>query len=112
MRKIEALVQAGGIGSIRDALREIGVRTLRVSELRPEAKSSGRSTAGRELNDNSQMDAMARVGVVVPDNLTDRVILTLLGKSRGDDGSSAGASLASIERVDAVEVSGFFDGIH
>ncbi len=108
MRKIEALVQNEEVGEIREALRAIGVRTLRLSEAGAEGGGTNRGWSLAQSAGPGERKGMAKVGLVVPDHLTDRVILTLLGiTGAGPDGSKS--SLTSIERIVPLDPVGLLD---
>lgn len=109
MRKVEAVLETGELPDVREALREIGVRTMRVSEVKEELvyvdKSGPWERAAEEGGSKS------RLSIIVPDDEADRVILTLLGALKGggiDDGSRF---VSSIEHVVRLEATGFFDDV-
>ncbi len=111
MRKIEAIVETDELGGLRDALRELGVKTMRVSEVKGEDAPSRRREIGRQLENEVKPFPRAKVGVVVPDDMTDRVILTLMGVTREGGVRDGEAFVSSIEEVVRLEAEGFFDGL-
>lgn len=111
MKRIEAIVGTGELGSIRDALREIGVRTMRVTEVEEDLVPVFQNTVGRAAEPEHEPAQKSRVGVVVPDDLADRVILVFLANLREggiDDGSGF---VSSIEHVVRLEAEGFFEDV-
>lgn len=111
MKKIEAIVQNAELSDIRYALREIGVRTIRVTEVVDELVPVYGKGFGRQVQEEAEAHTRSKISVVVPDDEADRVVLTLVStlKAGGiDDGSSF---VSSIEYVVHLEASGFFDDI-
>jgi nitrogen regulatory protein PII len=111
MRKIEAIIETEELGDLRDALRELGVRTMRVTEVKGKDVLSRRREIGRQPDDRVKPFPRAKIGVVVPDDLTDRVILTLMGVTREGGVRDGEAFVSSIEQVVRLEAEGFFDGM-
>lgn len=111
MKKIEAIVEIEEIGEVRDALREMGITTMRVSEVNEERVLVVHDRIGRSPEVDALERPRVRISVVVPDDLTDSVILMLLSivKSGGiDDGKNF---VSAIEHVVRLEAAGFFDGV-
>lgn len=109
MTKIEAVVETRELADVRDALREMGVRTMRVTEATEVPVPVGQATGGHFAGEDGEVHAKARVSVVVPDDLTDRVILTLLAIVKGGGIDEEGRFVSSIEHVVRLESAGFFD---
>lgn len=111
MKKIEAMVEAEELADIRDALREMGVRTIRVAEVAEEPAFVEDFASGDFTTGDSEVRAKVRISVVVPDDLTDRVILTLLASVKGGGVDTEGAFVSSIQHVVRLEAAGYFDDI-
>jgi nitrogen regulatory protein PII len=111
MRRIEAIVETDELGDLRDALRELGVRTMRVTEVKRDESLSPRRETGTQSADQVKRSQKTMVGVVVPDDLTDRLILTLMGVTREGGVRDGEAFVSSIEQIVRLEADGFFDGL-
>ena len=109
MRKIEAIIETSELPELREALREVGVRTIRVSEAELVPVFAGGSGSRHEADDEREWKS--GVSMVVPDEAADRVVLTLLATVKGggiDDGKKF---VSSIEYVVRLEATGFFDDV-
>ena len=111
MTKLEAIVETNELGDLRDALREPGVKAMSVGEVKGEEALSRHREIGRQLDDEVKPFPRAKVGAVVPDDMTDRVILTIMGVTREGGVRDGEAFVSSIEEVVRLEAEGFFDGL-
>ena len=108
MRKIEAIVRNAELSDVRHSLREIGVRTIRVTEVAEELVPLYSHGAGLQVEDAVEARTRSKISVVVPDDEADAVVLALVSilKDGGiDDGKRF---ISSIEYVVRLETSGFF----
>jgi nitrogen regulatory protein PII len=82
MKKIEAIIKPFKLDEVKDALSEIGVKGLTVTEL----KGFGRQKGHVELYRGAEYDISfipkGRLEVVVADSDVDRVIETISAKAR------------------------------
>lgn len=104
MKRIDVVVETGELSGIRDALREIGINTMRVSEFDYRGQTSAQSLAGGPQMNTPRLRPIAKISVVVPDNLTDRVIMTFISgkiKKSAGDGKHFVPSIERIVRLDA-----------
>lgn len=82
MRKIEAIVETGELGKLRDALREIGIKTMRVAEFGGKEDEFRNRTTDHRPEAKNNSPSKAKIGVVVPEDVAGMVILALLSKTK------------------------------
>lgn len=109
MKKIEGVILAAEFDHIRDALRKMGIRTVRVMEVPHQKESDHRSSVGGKTDPDQEFPWRVKMSIVVPDDLADRAILTLLASARKGQILDADNSISAIERVVWVENEGPFD---
>ncbi len=111
VKRIEAIVGTGDLVGIREALREIGVRTVRVTESDDEKVPVLVSVSSRRGGTGSELPAKSKVSVVVSDDLADRVILMLLANAKEGEVDDGDGFASSIEHVVRLEAEGFFEDV-
>ena len=105
MRKIEASVEFNELVGLRDSLRKVGVKTIRVTGLNENGVPAERTGVDSSPAGGDRPRSRARVGVVVPDDIADRVILIFLGMMESDHVCDAHSAASSIEHVVRLEFS-------
>ncbi|MCL4538357.1 MAG: P-II family nitrogen regulator [Bacteroidetes bacterium] len=111
MKRIEAIVGLNELGAVREALREIGIRTMRVTDVEEEMVPVLNLVAGRKSGPEPGHSGKAKISVVVSDKLADRVILMLLANLREGVVYDGGGLVSSIEHVVRLEAEGFFEDV-
>lgn len=109
MKLVEVIVDRGAIGDLRDALRDLGVRTLRIGEAGEKQEHFIRGISGQATESESSGHPRAKVSVAVPDDIADRVAAMLLSAGEGGEARTTNESSISIEHVVRLEAAGFFD---
>ena len=71
MKLVEVIVDRGAIGDLRDALRDLGVRTLRIGEAGEKQEHFIRGISGQATESESSGHPRAKVSVAVPDDIAD-----------------------------------------
>jgi nitrogen regulatory protein P-II 1 len=108
MKKIEAIVKNAELSDVRYALREIGVRTIRVTELAEELVPVYDHGAGRQIEEVAETRTRSKISVVVPDDEADGVVLALVSTLKDGGIGDGNSFVSSIEYVVRLEAPGFF----
>jgi nitrogen regulatory protein P-II 1 len=74
MNKVEAIIQPSKLDSVKDALHEIGVEGMTVSEVRGHGRQKGHTETycGREYD--IDLLPKIKIGIVLPDDLVDNAV--------------------------------------
>ncbi len=102
MKKIEAIIKPFKLDEVKDALNEIGIQGMTVTEV----KGFGRQKGHVELYRGAEYDIAfipkVKLEIVVPDNMTEKVVSTILEKAKTGkigDGKIFVLSLEEIIRI-------------
>ena len=79
MKKIEAIIQPFKLDDVKDALKNIGVDGMTISEVRGHGRQKGHQETYRGQEYNVDLLPKVKVEMVVPDSRSDEVIKTLIG---------------------------------
>jgi len=102
MKKVEAIVQPFKLHEVKEALAEIGVMTLTVSEVQESDRYGRHTETYRGQEYTVDFTPRTRVEIVVSDDVVDDVIAVISGAAKtGHDG--AGSILVS-SLEDAVSI--------
>src|SRR3989442_8226306 len=82
MKKVEAIIKPFKLEDVKDALTEIGVFGMTVTEVRGFGRQKGHKEAYRGTEYTVEFLPKTKIEVVVPDNLAERVVETLLRTDR------------------------------
>lgn len=99
MKKIEAMVDTGELADIRDALRDIGIGTMSVLDSNDLKSSVMQVGTSRLPEGDPESRTVAKIRVVVPDDLTRSVIMVLISRQTRGPIDEDNRLLPSIERV-------------
>jgi nitrogen regulatory protein PII len=78
MKKIEAIIKPFKLEEVKDALTELGVYGMTVSEVRGFGRQKGHKEAYRGTEYTIEFVPKTKIEVVVPDALADKVVETLM----------------------------------
>ena len=78
MKKLEAIIQPSRFESVKDALLEMGVEGLTVTEVRGHGRQKGHTAVYRGREYTVDLLPKIKVETVLPDALADRVVETIL----------------------------------
>ncbi len=78
MKKLEAIIQPSRFDSVKDALREIGVDGMTVSEVRGHGRQKGHTEVYRGNEYTVDLLPKIKIEMVLPDHLADRAVETIL----------------------------------
>ena len=82
MKKLEAIIQPSRLDSVRDALREIGVDGMTISEVRGHGRQKGHTEVYRGNEYTVDLLPKIKIETVLPDNLVDSAVQTILKIAR------------------------------
>jgi nitrogen regulatory protein P-II 1 len=82
MKKLEAIIQPSRLDSVRDALREIGVDGMTISEVRGHGRQKGHTEVYRGNEYTVDFLPKIKIETVLPDNLVDSAVQTILKIAR------------------------------
>jgi nitrogen regulatory protein P-II 1 len=78
MKKIEAIIQPSRFDSVKEALHEIGVEGLTVTEVRGHGQQKGHTETYRGREYTVDLLPKVKLEVVLPDNLVERAVEAIL----------------------------------
>ncbi|PYV25076.1 MAG: P-II family nitrogen regulator [Acidobacteria bacterium] len=82
MKKLEAIIQPSRLDSVKDALREIGVDGMTISEVRGHGRQKGHTEVYRGNEYTIDLLPKIKIETVLPDNLVDPAVQTILKIAR------------------------------
>jgi nitrogen regulatory protein P-II 1 len=82
MKKIEAIIKPFKLDEVKSALHEVGVTGMTVSEVRGFGRQKGHTEVYRGAEYVIDFLPKVKLEVVVPDNLVEKVVMTLAQVSR------------------------------
>jgi nitrogen regulatory protein P-II 1 len=82
MKKVEAVIKPFKLDEVKDALQEIGVGGMTVTEARGYGRQKGHTELYRGAEYVIDFLPKVRLEVVIPDDLLDRVVETLIAAAR------------------------------
>ncbi|KIA79892.1 nitrogen regulatory protein P-II 1 [Chromobacterium piscinae] len=82
MKKVEAVIKPFKLDEVREALSEIGVNGLTVSEVKGFGRQKGHTELYRGAEYVVDFLPKVKIEVVLPDDLVDRAIDTIVAASR------------------------------
>ena len=78
MTKLEAIIQPSRFESVKEALREVGVNGMTVSEVRGHGRQKGHTEVYRGSEYTVDLLPKIKIEMVLPDNLVDSALQTIL----------------------------------
>lgn len=82
MKKIEAIIRPFKIDDVREALSEVGVRGITLTEVKGYGRQKGHTEVYRGSEYQIDFLPKLKIEIIVPDNLVDRVIDTIVKAAR------------------------------
>jgi len=82
MRKIEAVIQPSRLDAVKDALHEIGVEGMTVSEVRGHGRQKGHTEVYRGSEYTVDLLPKIKIEMVVPDQLADAAVQAILKSAK------------------------------
>ena len=81
-KKIEAIIREDKLNDVKDALREIGIVGLNVSEIRGHGRQGGITLAGRTGSYQVDLLPKTQINIVLSDHNVDKTIETIRQAAR------------------------------
>jgi nitrogen regulatory protein P-II 1 len=78
MKKIEAIIQPSRFDSVKEALLEIGVEGMTITEVRGHGRQKGHTEVYRGREYVVDLLPKVKLEIVLPDALTEKVVATIL----------------------------------
>ena len=78
MKKLEAIIQPSRFEPVKEALREIGVEGMTVTEVRGHGRQKGHTEVYRGREYTVDLLPKIKIEMVLPDHLVDRAVETIL----------------------------------
>jgi len=85
MKKIEAIIQPRKINEVKEALNELGIKGITVSEVRGFGHQKGYTEIYRGTKFVAQFLTKIKFEIVVNDNLVDSVVQTIIDNARAGE---------------------------
>ena len=82
MKKLEAVIQPSRLDSVKDALREIGVDGMTISEVRGHGRQKGHTEIYRGNEYTVDLLPTIKIEAVLPDSLVEQAVNTILKAAR------------------------------
>jgi nitrogen regulatory protein P-II 1 len=82
MTKIEAIIQPSRFESVKEALREIGIEGMTVTEVRGHGRQKGHTEVYRGREYTVDLLPKIKIEMVLPDHLTERVVEAILKSAK------------------------------
>jgi nitrogen regulatory protein P-II 1 len=82
MTKLEAIIQPSRFESVKDALREIGVEGMSVSDVRGHGRQKGHTEVYRGREYNVDLIPKIKIEMVLPDNMVDGAVQAILKSAK------------------------------
>jgi nitrogen regulatory protein P-II 1 len=82
MTKVEAIIQPSRFESVKDALREIGVEGMTVSEVRGHGRQKGHTEVYRGREYEVDLLPKIKIEMILPDKLVDGAVRAILSAAK------------------------------
>jgi nitrogen regulatory protein P-II 1 len=82
MTKLEAIIQPSRFESVKEALREIGIEGMTVTEVRGHGRQKGHTEVYRGREYTVDLLPKIKIEMVLPDDLTERVVEAILKSAK------------------------------
>jgi nitrogen regulatory protein P-II 1 len=82
MTKVEAIIQPSRFESVKDALREIGVEGMTVSEVRGHGRQKGHTEVYRGREYEVDLLPKIKIEMVLPDKMVDSAVQAILAAAK------------------------------
>ncbi len=82
MRKIEAIIRPSKLDDIREALEEIGVKGMTISEVKGYGRQKGHTELYRGSEYNIDFLPKVKIEVIVGDGMLDKVVKTIITNAK------------------------------
>ena len=99
MKKIEAIIQPYKLDEVKDALNDIGIKGMTVSEVKGYGRQKGHTEIYRGAEYRVDFIPKIKFDIIVQDDMVDQVINTIVEKSRTGKIGDGKIFVTPVERV-------------
>ncbi len=78
MKKIEAIIRPFKLDEVREALSEIGVRGMTITEVKGYGRQKGHTELYRGAEYKIDFLPKVKIEIVAPDNMVDKIVSTII----------------------------------
>lgn len=82
MKKIEAIIRPFKLDEVREALTEIGVRGMTITEVKGYGRQKGHTELYRGAEYKVDFLPKIKIEIVAPDNMVDKIVNTIIKSAR------------------------------
>lgn len=82
MKKIEAIIRPFKLDEVREALTEIGVRGMTITEVKGYGRQRGHTELYRGAEYKVDFLPKIKIEIVAPDNMVDKIVNTIIKSAR------------------------------
>ena len=102
MKKIEAIIQPFKLEEVKEALKNIGIDGMTISEVRGHGRQKGHKEVYRGMEYEVDLLPKVKLEMVIPDNRSDEVVRTLATSAR--TGKIGDGKIFVYEVADAIRI--------
>ena len=99
MTKLEAIIRPSSLDAVKDALREIGVEGMTVSEVRGHGRQKGHTEVYRGREYSVDFLPKIMIELILPDNLVETVVQAILRTAKTGKIGDGKIFVTSVEEV-------------
>jgi len=82
MQKVEAIIQPSKLDAVKDALIEIGISGMTITDVRGHGRQKGHTELYRGREYSVDLLPKTKVELVVPDDLVDKVVAAIVAAAK------------------------------
>jgi nitrogen regulatory protein PII len=99
MKKVEAIIRPSKLDDTREALEEIGIRGMTISEVKGYGRQKGHTEVYRGSEYNIDFLPKIKIEIVVSDAMLDKAIKTILANAKTGQVGDGKIFVSSVEEV-------------
>src|SRR5436305_11686502 len=99
MTKIEAIIRPNKFDPVKDALHQLGVEGMTVSEVRGHGRQKGHTETYRGREYSVDLIPKIKIELVLPDNLVDQAVDTIIQTARSGKIGDGKIFLSKVDEV-------------
>ena len=99
MKKVEAIIQPAKLDDVKDALQQIGVTGMTVSEVRGHGRQKGHAEVYRGREYTVDLLPKIKVEIILPDQITDEAVDIIMKAAQTGKIGDGKVFISSIDEV-------------
>lgn len=99
MKKVEAIIKPFKLNEVKDALNEIGINGMTVTDVRGFGRQKGNVEVYRGKEYEVSFLQKVKIEIVIPDSIIDKVIKTIIDKAKTGEIGDGKIFIYSLEDV-------------